>query len=73
MGHRLREHLHHEICHNLGFGHVERADVPAWTGFAELMLASRTFREMRSEQRILVEQDTCPDLAGAKAAPDSMP
>lgn len=63
----------HEIGHNLGFDHPEAADVPAWTGYAELMLASQPWSARKREQRFLVEQDTCPDLSDAKYVPISMP
>lgn len=48
----------HEIAHNLGFDHVELEDVPD-SEFTELMLASQTTFQRMSEQRIIVEQDTC--------------
>lgn len=63
----------HEIGHNLGFDHVDAADLPPWTGYVELMLAKQTWGNRRLTQRILVEQDTCPDVADAKQAPISMP
>ncbi len=62
----------HEVAHNLGFDHVELEDVPAGSGFTELMLAEQTSFQRVREQRIIVEQDTCDIFAAAKvvAEPD---
>lgn len=60
----------HEIAHNLGFEHVDPDDVPD-SEFTELMLASQTILQRMREQRILVEQDTCIEIAVmAKAVTD---
>lgn len=48
----------HEIAHNLGFGHVNPADVPE-SEFVELMIGSQTSFQRVMRQRILVEQDIC--------------
>ncbi len=53
----------HEIAHTLGYNHVDRrtfiaaADRPL---YVELMLDGHTIRQLRSEQRFMVEQNICP-------------
>ncbi len=49
----------HEMAHNLGFGHVDEADVPD-SIYGELMTPTLSDIDGIKEQRILVEQDICP-------------
>ena len=54
----------HEIAHTLGYGHIAREDRPqdGRSLYVELMLDRHTVDELRREQRITVDQDTCPKV-----------
>lgn len=52
----------HEIAHTLGYNHIDRNEFASAqrATFVELMLDGHTVSQLRSTQRIMVEQEVCP-------------
>lgn len=63
----------HEVGHTLGYWHVDRDDLEDTdqeTTHVELMLASHSKSELRSEQRFVVSQSYCPRRTNFRSIDD---
>ena len=65
----------HEIGHTLGFGHIDREQVPSTDRslYVELMLNGHTMDELRRTQRFVIEQDYCPSDLLRSRRPEEYP